>query len=95
MLLKFCDAMNLAVANTWFKKGNSNLVTHESGGCWTVVDYMLIQQNEYSTARHVSTVKNVNVSPGESCIPQHRVMICTLDLNGRLKRNRHTYVSKI
>jgi len=27
MLLEFCDAVNLAVANTWFKKGDSNLFT--------------------------------------------------------------------
>jgi len=45
-LLEFYDAINLAVANTWFKQGDSNLVNYEFVGCRTVVDYILIHQNE-------------------------------------------------
>ena len=32
MLFEFADAMDLAVANTWFQKSDGKLVTHESGG---------------------------------------------------------------
>ena len=32
MLLEFADAMDLVVANTWFKKDEGKLVTYESGG---------------------------------------------------------------
>ena len=44
MLLEFADAMDLAVANTWFKKHDQKLVTYESGGCKTVVDYILVRK---------------------------------------------------
>ena len=44
MLLEFADAMDLAVANTWFMKEEGKLVTYESGGCRTVVDYCLTRK---------------------------------------------------
>ena len=46
MLLEFADAMGLAVCNTWFTKKDSQKVTYESGGCKTVVDYVLIRREE-------------------------------------------------
>jgi len=52
--MEFCYATNLAVANTWFKKGYSNPVTYESGGCPTMFDYILICQNEKSTVRNLN-----------------------------------------
>ena len=64
------------VANTWFKKDEGKLVTHESGGCRTVVDYFLIRKKDRKLMR------NVNVIRGESCIPQHKMLLCVLDLCG-------------
>ena len=46
MILEFADALNLAVLNTWFKKEERRLFTYESGGCRTVVDYILSRKSE-------------------------------------------------
>jgi len=66
ILVKLYDPINLGVANTWLKKGDSNLVTYESGGCWMVVDYIWIQQNEKSILTNAKS------------IPESRVLIYLL-----------------
>ena len=66
--------MALAVANTWFKKSDGKLVTYESGGCKTVVDYILVRKSERSL------LKNVTVMRGESCSLQHRLLVCMTEL---------------
>jgi len=43
MLLEFADVMDLAIANTWFKKADQKLVMFKSGECSTVVDYILVR----------------------------------------------------
>ena len=48
MLLEFADAMDLAVASTWFRKGDQKLITFESAGCRTAVDYILVRHIEES-----------------------------------------------
>ena len=40
-ILDLYAATNLAVTNTLFRKRNSQLVTHNSGGCTTQIDYIL------------------------------------------------------
>ena len=42
ILLKFCDQMNLYVANTWFKKKKK--VTYSSGGIETEIDFVLVEK---------------------------------------------------
>ena len=88
MLLEFADATGLAVTNTWFNKDESKLITYESGGCRTVVDYILVHQCERSQ------VKNVKVIPGEACLSQHRLMICILDLCHKVRMVKQTFVSQ-
>src|SRR5664279_2616401 len=64
MLLEFAHAMGLAVCNTWFMKMDSQLVTYESGGYKTMVDYVLTRREE----RHM--VSSVIVIQSEAYIPQ-------------------------
>ena len=54
MLLELADAMDLVVANTWFKKGEKQLVTFEWDGCKTVVDYILVPKSDRKLVRNVS-----------------------------------------
>jgi len=42
-MLEFADAMDLVIANTWFKKDDQKLVTFESGECRTVVDHIMLR----------------------------------------------------
>ena len=73
-LLKFADAMDLVVANTWFQKSSGKPVTYVSGGCKTVVYYILFCKNERSQLR------NITVMQGELCLQQHKLLVCMMEL---------------
>lgn len=88
MLLEFTDAMDLVVANTWFKKSDGKLITYESGGFQTVVDYILVRKAE----RH--QLRNVTVIRGESCMQQHKLLVCMMDLNESVRKKGRAFVSK-
>ena len=88
MLLELASAMELTVVNTYFKKEDSRKVTYESGGCRTVVDYVLTRRCERSM------VRDVKVIPGEPCILQHRLIVCVLELQECVKPKRQVFVSK-
>ena len=75
MLLEFADAMNLVVATSWFTKHDYQLVTYESGGCKTVVDYILVRRSE------INMVTDVTVKPNEPVLPQHKLLMGTFQLN--------------
>ena len=82
MLLEFACAMDLVVANTWLQKEVNKKVTYESGGCRTVVDYVLVRRCEKAI------MKDVKVISGEPCIPQHKLMVCVIELKEHLKRKK-------
>ena len=86
--LKFADAVNMAVANTWFTRDRRKLVTYESGGCRTVVDYMLIRQDDRKI------VRNVGVICGECCLPQHNLLLCALAWRDEVDRKEEVFVSQ-
>lgn len=73
-ILEFCDANNMIVANTMFTKRASRLVTYESGGLRSQIDYVLVRR---ATRK---LVKDVKVIAGEECAPQHRLVVCDLTL---------------
>ena len=87
MLLEFADAMDLALSNTWFKKEESKLVTYESGGCRTVVDYILVCKSERKMMR------NVTVMPGVSCLLQHKLLVCILEAS-ESRKEKKVFVSR-
>ena len=72
MLLEFSDAMGLTVCNAWFRKRDQHKVTYESGGCKTQVDYILIRQ------RDRKWVSNIRIIQSETCIPNHKLVICDI-----------------
>ena len=68
MILEFADALNFVVANTWFKKNESRLITYETDKCRTVIDYILIRKIERKLIRDVKVVWVWQ----EQCIPNHK-----------------------
>ena len=89
MLLELADAMDLVVANTWFKKDEWKLVTFESGGCRMVVDYILVPKEERKM------VRNVTVVQGESSLQQHKLLLGVFQLGeSRCRSRREVFVSK-
>ena len=73
-ILEFATCFDLVVANTFFTKETQKLVTYESGGVSSVVDYMLARKND---------MKDVKVIPGEECVSQHKLVVMDM----RIKRN--------
>ena len=67
----------MLVGNTLFTKRPGRLVTYESGGCKSQIDYILAKRD----AR--KSLKDVKVIAGEECIPQHRLVVCDLALKVR------------
>ena len=64
-ILEFATCFDLVVANTFFTKETQKLVTYESGGVSSVVDYVLARKND---------MKDVKVIPGEECVSQHKLV---------------------
>ena len=62
LLLKFAEARDLVVANTWFMKKKKQMVTYESGGNRSMIGYILVRK------RDMRKINDVTVIPNESCI---------------------------
>ena len=75
-ILEFTMCFNL-VANTFFTKETQKLVTYESGGVSSVVDYMLARKND---------MKDVKVIPGEECVSQHKLVVMDMRIKGSTKK---------
>ena len=88
MILEFAEAHKLTVLNTWFVKEDTKKITYESGGCKTVVDYMLTRQ------RDRTMVPDVKVIGKESFIPQHKLMIGKLFVREQMRRKKQVFKSK-
>ena len=71
-ILEFATANDLLIGNTLFIKRESHLVTFQSAGRKTQIDYVL-----YSRKLR-RDVTNVKVIPGEECASQHRLLVCDL-----------------
>ena len=76
-ILEFATCFDLVVANTFFTKEMQKLVTYESGGVSSVVDYVLTTKNN---------MKDVKVIPGEECISQYKLVVMDM----RIKRSTKT-----
>ena len=85
-LLEFCDAVELIVVNTCFKRQKNNLATYVSGSTVNTIDYLLLRRCE----RQIR--KNIKIIAGEECVSQRRLLVGDASLivyQGR-KRDAHT-----
>ena len=86
MILEFADAWNFVVANTWFEKNEGRPITYEiPGKCRTVIDYILIRKSERKLIRDVKVIWH------EQCIPNHKLIICALDLKKGLNKRKMAF----
>src|SRR5271157_3973624 len=72
-----------------FNKDEAKKITYESGGCKTVVDYILVRECDRAK------LTDVKVIPGEACIPQHRLLVSVAHLGARIKKKRKDFVSRL
>ena len=72
LLLEFAEARDLVVANTWFKKKDKQVVTYESGGNRSMIDYILVRKLD------MKMLADATVIPNEPCILQHKLLFCSV-----------------
>ena len=72
LLLKFAEARDLVVTNTWFMKKEKQMVTYESGGNRSMIDYILVRK------RDMRMLTDATVIPNEPCILQHKLLFCSV-----------------
>ena len=66
--------------NTCFQKRKSRLITFRSGETETMIDYILVN-NKYR-----SSVKDVNVIPGEKILNQHCLLLMDIVFKKKVRR---------
>ncbi|KAH1254392.1 Craniofacial development protein 2 [Glycine max] len=80
-ILEFSEALDLSIANTWFKKREEHLITYKSGGTCSQIDFFLIRKSDRKYCL------NCKVIPGESLTTQHRVLVMDVRIRDRAKRS--------
>lgn len=73
-ILDCVEAHDLIVANTFFKKRTSHLVTYASGGRTTQIDFFIIRKRDHKLAMDVKVIPSVDAAP------QHRLLVMDLRL---------------
>ncbi|KAH1197968.1 Craniofacial development protein 2 [Glycine max] len=88
-ILEFSEALDLSIANTWFKKREEHLITYKSGGTCSQIDFFLIRKSDRKYCL------NCKVIPGESLTTQHRVLVMDVRIRDRAKRRSHMVAPRI
>ena len=81
-VLEMAQSFGLSCMNTWFEKLDRHLVTYESGGVRSQIDYMLVKGHDKRN------VINCKVILGEACVKQHRLVVMDLKVKGKKPRKR-------
>ncbi|KAG8231543.1 hypothetical protein J437_LFUL008085 [Ladona fulva] len=80
-IVEHAVAYDLAIANTWYRKRVSHLMTYKSGRNISQIDYIVYHRI------HLKEVRNCKVINGESVAPQHRLLVadCDIKIGKRMK----------
>ena len=79
-LLDFASANDLMVVNTFFKKKDDQLITFQSGGRNTQIDYALVRQEYRNKCR------NCKVLPTEKVASQHLLLVTNLKWKNKTRK---------
>ena len=79
-ILDFVVAYNLVIANTFFRKRDSHLVTFSSGHRSSQIDFVLTRREDKQACL------DCKVIPGESVVPQHNLVVA--DFRFRISTHR-------
>ncbi|XP_064103331.1 uncharacterized protein LOC135213280 [Macrobrachium nipponense] len=81
-LLKMAQSFELACMTTWFQKLDKYLITYESGGVQSQIDFVLVRGADRSN------VTNCKVIVGEAYVKQHRLVVMDFKMRGRNPKKR-------
>ena len=88
MILESAEAMGMIIANTWFKKNETEKkVTLARDNSKTAIDFIMVRKSERSM------VTDVNVINTEAFISHHKLLICKVRLLEKTPRPRQAFVS--
>ena len=87
-ILDFAVANEFVIGNTFFAKRDSHLITYQSGNAKTQIDFILLRKSNLKMA------EDIKVIPSEECVPQHKLLICDLQLKIP-KSRRPTFTPKL
>ncbi|ONL96987.1 Retrovirus-related Pol polyprotein LINE-1 [Zea mays] len=87
-ILNFALAYDMFIANTFFRKRTSHLVTFSSGQHTSQIDFVLLRKED----RHACLV--CKVIPGECVVTQHKLVVADFRFKIRLQRNKHNKVTR-
>ena len=76
-ILEFCEAMEMIVCGTQFRKAAHKLISYSSGGINTTVDYLMTRKQDRRC------LKDAKALPGEEVVSLHRLLVCDLEVKGR------------
>lgn len=74
MIVEHAKAFDLRIVNTFYKKKDQHLVTYQSGGNRTQIDYVLCRR------RFRKEIRDCKVINGESVTSQHRLLVVDLNI---------------
>jgi len=90
-ILQFADGLNLVICNIVFMKQESQLVTYAASPVLiSMVDYIIVQQEEKAKVRNVKVITN------EECVPKHKFLVMDIRFNTTKRwRKKSEQVSKL
>ncbi|XP_071677140.1 uncharacterized protein [Lolium perenne] len=87
-VLSFALAYDMVVANTLFRKRESHLVTFSSGLHSSQIDFVLSRREDRRACI------DCKVIPGESVVPQHKLVVADFRFRIRVQRGKRAKVAK-
>ncbi|AQL05931.1 Retrovirus-related Pol polyprotein LINE-1 [Zea mays] len=87
-ILNFALAYDMFIANTFFRKRKSHLVTFSSGQHTSQIDFVLLRKED------THACLDCKVIPGECVVTQHKLVVADFRFKIRLQRNKHNKVTR-
>ena len=87
-MLEFAVVHDLVVGNTYFHKKENHLITYQSGGNSSEIDYILVRKSDFKQ------VRNIKVIPGEEAVTQYRLLVTDMKWKF-LKQTKKTFTPKL
>nr|XP_043619693.1 uncharacterized protein LOC122591493 [Erigeron canadensis] len=88
-ILEFAIAHDLVIANSFFRKRDSQLITFQSGLNKTQIDYFLVRRGDFRAC------KDCKVLPREAGYSQHRLLVIDLLLSRRATKTEKAVKPRI
>jgi len=76
-ILEFADGLNLVICNTLFMKQESQLVTYAAGPVKSMLDYIIVRQEDKAKVRNVKVISN------EECVLKHKLLVMDMRFSTR------------